>query len=131
MLGGGDGLALREIFKYPEVRKATLVDLDPKVVDLARTNPELAKLNEGALNAPRVHGDSEHVFGIRSEGLLEHPADRRSRQPDGRRLSSGDSGEVARGMFVFAKDMLALERKINTLVNPVILDCYAKSWTEW
>src|SRR5215471_54345 len=34
VLGGGDGLALREILKYPTVEAATLVDLDPDMTRL-------------------------------------------------------------------------------------------------
>ncbi|MCL7660590.1 hypothetical protein M8360_35020, partial [Klebsiella pneumoniae] len=33
VLGGGDGLAVREILKYPDVASITLVDLDPKVLE--------------------------------------------------------------------------------------------------
>ena len=42
VLGGGDGLAVREILKYPEVEKIVLVDLDARVVDLCRTNQDIA-----------------------------------------------------------------------------------------
>lgn len=54
ILGGGDGLALREVLRYPDVQTATLVDLDPAVVDLARTNPRLSDLNDHAFADPRV-----------------------------------------------------------------------------
>src|SRR5687768_6509887 len=35
ILGGGDGLALREVLKYPSVEAVTLVDLDPKMTALS------------------------------------------------------------------------------------------------
>jgi spermidine synthase len=54
ILGGGDGLALREILKYPDVWKATLVDLDPLVLDAAKYVPNLVKLNEHSLHNFRV-----------------------------------------------------------------------------
>ncbi len=54
ILGGGDGLAARELFKYPEVKKVTLVDLDPAVVKLARSMPEIRRLNQGSLDDPRL-----------------------------------------------------------------------------
>lgn len=54
ILGGGDGLGLREVLKYREVRQVTLVDLDPAVVALARTNDRVRRLNEGSLDDPRV-----------------------------------------------------------------------------
>lgn len=54
VLGGGDGLALREVLRYPDVREVTEVELDPAVVRLARTDPQLLALNGGALDDPRV-----------------------------------------------------------------------------
>ena len=55
VLGGGDGLALREILKYPNIESATLVDLDGEMTQLFSTLPMLTELNGGALTDPRVH----------------------------------------------------------------------------
>lgn len=54
ILGGGDGLALREVLKYPDVRRVTLVDLDPGITRLARTHPALVALNDSAFHDARV-----------------------------------------------------------------------------
>ena len=54
VLGGGDGLAVREILKYPNVEAVTLVDLDPAMTDLFSKAPALVALNEGALSSPKV-----------------------------------------------------------------------------
>jgi len=54
ILGGGDGLALREVLKYPDVSSVTLVDLDPDMTELARTHPVLLEVNQGSMNDPRV-----------------------------------------------------------------------------
>ncbi|HEX2313742.1 MAG TPA: polyamine aminopropyltransferase [Thermomonospora sp.] len=54
VLGGGDGLALREVLRYRDVRRVTLVELDPEMVRLARTYKELKELNRGAFEDPRV-----------------------------------------------------------------------------
>ncbi|HTE17458.1 MAG TPA: polyamine aminopropyltransferase, partial [Armatimonadota bacterium] len=54
ILGGGDGLAVREVLRWPEVRRVTLVDLDPVVTGLARSFPALRTLNGAALDDPRV-----------------------------------------------------------------------------
>ncbi|UIN19836.1 polyamine aminopropyltransferase [Herbaspirillum frisingense] len=54
VLGGGDGLTLREILRYPHVRHVTLVDLDPAMTQAFRHRPELVALNQGALSDPRV-----------------------------------------------------------------------------
>jgi spermidine synthase len=54
VLGGGDGLAVREILRHPEVKSVTLVDLDHGMTDLARELPLLRALNESSLYDPRV-----------------------------------------------------------------------------
>ena len=54
IIGGGDGLALREVLKYPEVKSATLVDLDAKITELFRNNSLLKKLNAASFSDPRV-----------------------------------------------------------------------------
>nr|WP_254705881.1 spermidine synthase [Streptomyces vilmorinianum] len=54
IIGGGDGLAAREVLRYADVRSVTVVELDPGVVRLARTHPELATLNGNAYRDPRV-----------------------------------------------------------------------------
>lgn len=54
VLGGGDGLAVREILKWRSVRRVTLVDLDPAMTHLARTYGPLVKLNGGSLRSDRV-----------------------------------------------------------------------------
>ena len=55
VLGGGDGLALREIEKYPSVKSITLVDLDPQMTELSNHFPPLAELNRHSFQDPRVH----------------------------------------------------------------------------
>jgi spermidine synthase len=55
VLGGGDGLAVRELLRYPSVERVDLVDLDPTMTQLFRDKPALAALNEGSLDDPRVH----------------------------------------------------------------------------
>ena len=54
ILGGGDGLGLREVLRWPGVERVTLVDLDPRVVEMFRDNDELSALNNGALKDPRI-----------------------------------------------------------------------------
>ena len=54
VLGGGDGLAVREVLKYPQIESVTLVDLDPAMTQLFATAPPLRALNADALASPRV-----------------------------------------------------------------------------
>lgn len=54
VMGGGDGLAVREILKYPSVDSITLVDLDPEMTELFASNELLTSLNERSLLSPKV-----------------------------------------------------------------------------
>ncbi|MBX3442688.1 MAG: polyamine aminopropyltransferase [Planctomyces sp.] len=54
ILGGGDGLALREVLRYSDVEAVTLVDLDPAMTGLAENFEPLRELNGGSLRDPRV-----------------------------------------------------------------------------
>jgi spermidine synthase len=55
ILGGGDGLALREVLRYPNVTDVTLVDLDQAVTDLFSSSAPLTALNHDAFHDPRLH----------------------------------------------------------------------------
>lgn len=54
ILGGGDGLGLREVLKHPSVESVTLVDIDPEMTRLSERFPKLAQLNGQAFDDPRV-----------------------------------------------------------------------------
>lgn len=62
ILGGGDGLALREVLAYPDVRRAVLVELDGRMLDLARNDKRLAALNRGSMADPRVQTVRRDAF---------------------------------------------------------------------
>lgn len=62
ILGGGDGLAAREVLRHPSVQKVTLVDLDPAMTVLFRETPQLAALNGKSLTSPRVHVINADAF---------------------------------------------------------------------
>jgi len=62
ILGGGDGLAMREVLKYPSVQRVVLVDLDPKMTALSKAFPPLAELNRRAFDDPRVEVINSDAF---------------------------------------------------------------------
>ena len=62
VLGGGDGLAVREILRYRSVESVTLVDLDPEMTRLFASHPLLVALNDGALNSPKVRVVNHDAF---------------------------------------------------------------------
>jgi spermidine synthase len=62
VLGGGDGLAVREILKYPQVESITLVDLDPEMTRIFSTNPLVTALNKNSFSNPKVHVINADAF---------------------------------------------------------------------
>ncbi len=62
ILGGGDGLALREVLRYPTVDEVVLVDLDRAVTDLASRHPILRDLNQESLASPKLKLVHEDAF---------------------------------------------------------------------
>lgn len=62
ILGGGDGLAVREILKYPTIEKIILIDLDPEMTQLFKNHALLTSLNQNALNSPKVQVRNQDAF---------------------------------------------------------------------
>lgn len=54
ILGGGDGLALRDVLKMEQVEQVTLVDLDADMINLFKNNSLLKELNNNSLNHPKL-----------------------------------------------------------------------------
>jgi spermidine synthase len=62
VLGGGDGLAVREILKHASVEEVTLVDLDPAMTGLSDAFPPLAQQNRGSMHDARVRVVNEDAM---------------------------------------------------------------------
>jgi len=62
ILGGGDGLAARELLKYPSIERILLVDLDPAMTEVFRNVPVALELNQGSLDDPRVEVKNADAF---------------------------------------------------------------------
>ncbi len=74
ILGGGDGLAAREVLRYPEVESVTLVDLDPEMTSLAKSYADLAVLNGHSLENPKLHVHNEDAMRFLADGDEEFDA---------------------------------------------------------
>ncbi|MEB8432291.1 polyamine aminopropyltransferase [Cocleimonas sp. KMM 6892] len=71
ILGGGDGLAIREVLKYDDVKLIHLVDIDPEMTDISSTLPMLTKLNENSFQHEKVTVYNEDAFSfINQAGIL-------------------------------------------------------------
>ncbi|WP_372350518.1 polyamine aminopropyltransferase [Streptomyces sp. KL116D] len=75
VLGGGDGVAVREVLRRTGVRRVDVVDTDPGVVRLARTDPGLTALNGRALSDPRVRVTTRDVFAMLRQARGAAPYD--------------------------------------------------------
>ncbi len=54
VMGGGDGLAVRDILKSEAVSQIVLVELDGEMLNLARENSTLQRINQNSLENSRV-----------------------------------------------------------------------------
>src|SRR5688572_26770681 len=73
VLGGGDGAVARELLKYDDVEKIIIVDLDPEVTNLARSNLLLREINQDALDDPRVTVINEDAYRYLEESSDLYP----------------------------------------------------------
>jgi len=73
ILGGGDGLAAREVLKYKDVQNITLVDIDPAMTRLAREHPVLLAINRESLDNPKVRviNQDAYIFMQNSAALYD------------------------------------------------------------
>ncbi|MFY7974570.1 MAG: polyamine aminopropyltransferase, partial [Rubrivivax sp.] len=74
VLGGGDGLAIREVLRHPGVQEIVLVELDPHMTRLFGGMPALAALNGGALRSPKVRIVNADAFAwleSQAEGFFD------------------------------------------------------------
>ncbi|MFO7863963.1 MAG: polyamine aminopropyltransferase [Salinivirgaceae bacterium] len=67
IMGGGDGCAAREVLKYKQTEKITVVDLDPEMTELGKTHPILVEMNQGAMNNSRVNIINADAYKYLSE----------------------------------------------------------------
>ncbi len=73
ILGGGDGMALREVLKFPSVKHVDLVDIDKDMVDFCRTNPLIKGINKGSLESEKLslHYKDAFKFLEKEESLYD------------------------------------------------------------
>jgi spermidine synthase len=64
LLGAGDGLAVREVLKYPEVGHVDVIDLDPVITQLASENPIFTSINNYALVNPKVRVINDDAYNF-------------------------------------------------------------------
>ena len=114
ILGGGDGLAAREVLKYPTVKELVLCDLDPEMTGLARNHPNFIELNHDSLNDARV-SILEH------NALVPQDQDEIIRVTNQHQRYGGRPEEVARVTLVHL-DAASLLEKLAGKFDIIIID---------
>lgn len=113
ILGGGDGLAAREVLKHPNVTNVTLCDIDPMVTELARTHPRMLALNHNSLNDSRL-------FVLENSALLPSKT-RDLRIPDQKSLSPRALEKIG-SVRIVNIDAIKFLEQISARYDVVILD---------
>ena len=69
ILGGGDGLAVREVLKYEDVKEIVLVDIDKEMTDLCASNEQISKLNNNSLKSEKLKiiNEDGYIFVQKNE----------------------------------------------------------------
>ncbi len=71
ILGGGDGLAIREVLKYDDVKLVHLVDIDPEMTRISSSLAMITKLNQNSFANDKVTVFNADAFSfINQAGIL-------------------------------------------------------------
>ncbi len=62
ILGGGDGLAAREVLKYDTVKDIDLVDLDGEMIRICSTDKNITRINQNSLVNKKLHAHIEDAY---------------------------------------------------------------------
>ena len=72
ILGGGDGLAAREVLKYPDVKKIHLVDIDPEMTRISKELPILKRLSNKSMFSEKLTAFNEDAFTFINQAGIKY-----------------------------------------------------------
>ncbi len=116
VLGGGDGLALREILKYDKVQEVRLVDIDPGMIEFAKSHDVMTELNERALADARVDAGTlplEETEAVATP-IYEYATSRE--------IDSGDTLEKAASVSVYTVDADRVLDHLDGVYDVIVVD---------
>ena len=113
VLGGGDGLAVREVLKYSDVESITLVDIDPEMIKIAMENPYISSLNRESLKNSKIKIiPNMSIASQRKETLIYRNRARPLRQ----------DFELAKEVLIYTLDATKFVEQIPGLYDVIIMD---------
>ena len=129
LLGAGDGLALREILKWPQVSSVTVIELDPAMIKLGRHYPPLTAINGNAFEPEKVKvvvGDAFSLMGQMQDTFDVIIAD--FPDPD----QEGLTKLYSKGFYHRVRDRLSpqgifITQASNPFFAPKVIDCVTQT----
>lgn len=105
ILGGGDGLALRELLKYKSLKSITLVDIDPDMIKLASQNKKLRELNNNAFHDARLHVSAPgNIKTVNVEGVYLESEDSITQKTESEWVATVDVYSIDADQFIRSKN---------------------------
>ena len=115
VLGGGDGMAVREIKKYKNIREITLVDLDPAVVKLAKENPLLVEINDSALIDKKVQILEPTILRSSSKEAVSQEMDQQDENGNYLLLTVDSVQVLHQDAYTFVEEIVSLGKKYDLI----------------
>ena len=113
ILGGGDGLALREVLKYPDVEHVTLCDIDPEMTRLAQHNSQFLRMNKNSLNNSRLSI-------IKNNALV--PSDKTFMSIESKKITNKSSFKNVAQVNIINLDAAKFVEQISGVYDVIIID---------
>ena len=115
VLGGGDGMAVREVRKYNNINSITLVDLDPAVVNLATQNPILTALNDSSLIGDDIKVLNPILPASQKNENILMPLDERDKNGNALLYIIDSVSILHEDAYTFVEEVVSLEKKYDVI----------------
>ena len=115
VLGGGDGMAVREVRKYKNINSITLVDLDPAVVNLATQNPILTALNDSSLIGDDIKILNPKLPTPEKEEAILMPLDQKDKNGNELLYIADSVSILHEDAYTFVEDIVSLRKKYDVV----------------
>lgn len=115
VLGGGDGMAVREVRKYKNINSITLVDLDPAVVNLATHNPILTALNDSSLIGDDIKVLNPKLPASQIEEAISMPLEQKDENGNSLLYIMDSVSILHEDAYTFVEEVVGLGKKYDVI----------------